>query len=248
MLPDNNLNTDIKIFSSPYELAESFAGELVKMVMESAKKKKNISIALSGGYTPALLFSLLADHYSDIVPWEYVNLFWGDERCVPPDDPESNYGMTRRKLIDRIDIPLSNVHRIRGENYPESEALRYSEEISDFTVKRFGLPLFDLVILGLGEDGHIASIFPGNEDLFHSDNICETAIHPVTLQKRITLTGRIINNADVVTFMVTGHKKADVVEKIINRNRSDLVFPASHVNPVYGVLNWLLDKGAGRLL
>ena len=242
------MDTVVKIFSTPFELADNFAGELVKMIMESSKEKRLLTIALSGGYTPELLFSLLGEHYSDSVIWNYVHFFWVDERCVPPDDPESNFGMTRRKLIERIDIPSSNIHRIRGENNPENEASRYSHEISDFTRQRDGLPLFDIIMLGLGEDGHTASIFPGNEELFHSDDICEVTVHPVTRQKRITLTGRIINNAEFVTFIVTGKKKADVVEKIIKKNRPDVIFPASYVVPLYGVLRWFLDEDAGRLL
>ncbi|MBE3084851.1 MAG: 6-phosphogluconolactonase [Bacteroidetes bacterium] len=236
------------MFATPYELAEKFADGLISMIIESAKEKKFFSVALSGGSTPELLFSLLGDHFSKSVPWEFVLFFWGDERCVSPDNPESNYGMTRRKLLEKINIPSSNIHRIRGEDDPEKEASRYSEEISDYTGKRNGLPLFNLVILGLGEDGHTASIFPENKELLNSDKICEVAVHPLTLQKRITLTGRVINNADSVNFLVTGAKKADIVEKIIKKNPIALNFPASFIVPVYGELRWLIDKEAGRLL
>lgn len=242
------MDKSVKIFATPYELAEKFADELVRMITESARKKKFFSVALSGGSTTELLFSLLGDHFSKSVPWEFVHFFWGDERCVSPDNPESNYGMTRRKLLEKINIPSSNIHRIRGEDDPEKEASRYSEEISDYTGKRNGLPLFNLVILGLGEDGHTASIFPENKELLNSDKICEVAVHPLTLQKRITLTGRVINNADSVNFLVTGAKKADIVEKIIKKNPIALNFPASFIVPVYGELRWLIDKEAGRLL
>lgn len=242
------MDKSVKIFATPYELAEKFADGLISMIIESAKEKKFFSVALSGGSTPELLFSLLGDHFSKSVPWEFVHFFWGDERCVSPDNPESNYGMTRRKLLEKINIPSSNIHRIRGEDDPEKEASRYSEEISDYTGKRNGLPLFNLVILGLGEDGHTASIFPENKELLNSDKICEVAVHPLTLQKRITLTGRVINNADSVNFLVTGAKKADIVEKIIKKNPIALNFPASFIVPVYGELRWLIDKEAGRLL
>ena len=242
------MDKSVKIFATPYELAEKFADGLISMIIESAKEKKFFSVALPGGSTPELLFSLLGDHFSKSVPWEFVHFFWGDERCVSPDSPESNYGMTRRKLLEKINIPSSNIHRIRGEDDPEKEASRYSEEISDYTGKRNGLPLFNLVILGLGEDGHTASIFPENKELLNSDKICEVAVHPLTLQKRITLTGRVINNADSVNFLVTGAKKADIVEKIIKKNPIALNFPASFIVPVYGELRWLIDKEAGRLL
>ena len=242
------MDKSIKIFLSPYELAEKFAEELVKTITESAKKRKFFSIALSGGSTPEILFSVLGDHFSKSVPWEHVQFFWGDERCVPPDSRESNYGMAMRKFLEKIKIPASNIHRIIGEGDPEKEAFRYSEEISEYTVKRDGMPIFDLIILGLGEDGHTASIFPGNKELLDSSKICEVAVHPLTLQKRITLTGRVINNADSVNFLVTGAKKADIVEKIINKNPVAINFPAYFIVPVYGELRWLIDKEAGRLL
>lgn len=245
---DIQLDKVIKIFSSPYELAEKFAKELISIITDSAKKKKLISVALSGGSTPELLFSVLGNDFSKSVPWEYVHFFWGDERCVPPDNPESNYGMALRKLFEKIDIPSSNIHRIKGEAVPEEEAYRYSEEISEFTDKRDGFPLFDLIILGLGEDGHTASIFPGYNGFFVSDKVCEVAVHPVTKQKRITITGRVINNAVSVTFLVTGKKKADIVEKILKKSASSHNFPASYIVPLYGTLSWFIDEDAGGLL
>lgn len=239
------MDKSIKIFPTPYELAEKFAEEMVGMITESAKKKKPFTVALSGGTTPELLYSLLGDHFSKSATWEYVHFFWGDERCVPPDNHESNYGMTQRVLFEKIDIPSANIHRIKGEKNSEKEVSRYSKEINDFTDKRDSLPTFDLIILGLGEDGHTASIFPGHLELIGSDKICEVAVHPVTLQKRITLTGKVINNADTVVFLVTGKKKAGIVEKIIKKDSSAQNFPASYIVPVYGVLNWYLDKAAG---
>jgi 6-phosphogluconolactonase len=238
----------LNIFSTPYELAEKFAEEFAGKVTESAKFNKRISVALSGGTTPELLFSLLGDHFSKSIPWEYVHFFWGDERCVPPDDKESNYGMTHRRLFEKIDIPASNIHRIRGEDNPGEEASRYSEELADFLNSRDGMPLFDLIILGLGEDGHTASIFPGHKELFSSDKICEVTVHPVTLNKRITITGKVINNADSVAFLVTGKKKAEIIEKIIKKSGMAQNFPASSVVPVYGILSWYLDRDAAMLI
>jgi len=242
------LDKIVKIFPTPYALAEKFAEELVIRMAESAKRKIPFSVVLSGGSTPELLYSVVGDHFSNSVSWEFVHFFWGDERCVPPDSYESNYGMSRRALLDKIKIPLSNIHRIRGEDDPEKEAYRYSEDISCNTRKRDGLPVFDLIILGLGEDGHIASIFPANKMLLNSDKICEVAVHPATLQKRISLSGRVINNADSVCFLVTGKKKAEIVESIINKNASAYNFPASSIVPVYGELVWFIDKEAARLV
>jgi len=135
-----------------------------------------------------------------------------------------------------------------GENDPYNEIQRYSDEISAFTRRRNGMPVFDLVILGLGTDGHTASIFTANTDLITSGKTCDIAFHPVTNQKRITLTARIINNADRVVFLVTGKNKARVVEEIIKKSKSALKYPASYILPSGGSLNWYLDNEAAGLL
>jgi 6-phosphogluconolactonase len=240
------LKTDIKIFKTPDELAEKLAQEIVLRITDSAQKKKIITIALSGGSTPELLFSKLGNDYSTSVPWEYVHFFWGDERCVSPDNIESNFGMAKRLLFEKISIPKRNIHRIRGEADPEQEALRYSKVVSGFTGNRDGFPLLDLILLGMGDDGHTASIFPGNLDLLSSLNICEVAIHPLTDQKRITLTGKVINNADSIYFLVTGKKKALIVDEILKASESSLNYPASHIMPLYGSLIWFLDEEAAN--
>lgn len=242
------MKKSVEIYATPDDLAEKLAEELVSMILNPGKMKKQFSIALSGGSTPDLLFSLLGDQYSNSVPWEYVHFFWGDERCVSPDDPESNYGMVRRNFLDKISIPSYNIHRIKGEDNPETEASIYSNDISNYTMKRDGLPIFDFIILGLGEDGHTASIFPENIELLNSDKICEVSVHPVTMQKRITLTGRVINNAKKVVFLVAGKQKAGIIEKIFNKSALAVNFPAFHIVPVYGELKWIIDKEAASLL
>lgn len=241
------MDTTIKISQTPAELAKDFAGEIAKMINESGRRKRFMNIALSGGSTPKMLFSVLAEKFSDSVSWEWVHFFWGDERCVPPDSPESNFGMTKEVLFGKIRINDSNIHRIIGEDDPEKEAERYSEEISYFTRENNGLPVFDLIILGLGEDGHTASIFPGNNTLFSSDKICEVAQHPVTSQKRITVTGPVINNAGIIVFLVTGASKAKMVSEIIE-NPGIVDYPAASVEPVHGTLKWYLDIDAASML
>lgn len=237
----------VKIFPTPYELAEKFAEELVRTITESATNKRPFTVALSGGSTPELLFSVLSNNFSGYATWKHVQFFWGDERCVPPDDPESNYGMTKRLFLDKIKIPPANIHRIMGEENPAEEVVRYSNEIVHFTREREGLPQFDLIILGLGEDGHTASIFPGNYKLLNSDKICEIAIHPVSSRLRITITGRVINNAEKVVFLVTGANKAGIVSAIIE-NQGTVDYPAAHIEPRTGVLKWYLDDAAAKLI
>jgi 6-phosphogluconolactonase len=242
------LKKTVKIFSSPDELSSEFASALTGLIKESALKKQIFTVALSGGSTPELLFTKLGAQYSESVPWEYVHFFWGDERCVPPDNSESNYGMTLSRFLSKIDIPSRNIHRIKGEDDPEAEASRYSGEISRFTVQREGLPAFSVLILGMGDDGHTASIFPGHTELLNSDKICEVAVHPVTSQKRITITGRVINNAELVYFLVTGKKKQDILEEIVNSKPTAINYPAFFIEPVYGSLCWYVDRDAAELL
>lgn len=241
------LETIIKISQTPDELAVDLAREMVEMTGRSALRKKSLSVALSGGSTPKLLYSVLGSKFADLASWKYVHFFWGDERCVPPDDSESNYRMAGEVLLNKIKIPKENIHRIFGENDPESEAVRYSQEIIDKTRNRNNLPVFDLVILGLGGDGHTASIFPGDNELLKSGKICAVAKHPRTGQKRITLTAPVINNADNIVFLVTGSDKAEVVAGIIE-NPGIVDYPAALIEPSHGILKWYLDMDAASML
>jgi 6-phosphogluconolactonase len=245
---NNNLEFKKKIFSTPVGLAEAFSEELVTRIKVTGNNNENFTLVLSGGNTPDLMFSVLADHFAASIDWRYVHLFWGDERCVSPEDRESNYRTVLQNLIRKIDIPDINIHRIRGEQNPALEVLRYSKEVAEFTRSRNGLPVFDLVLLGIGEDGHIASIFPDNPDSFQSDQICEVVRHPATSQKRITLTGQVINNSDSIIFLVTGRKKAKIVSEVLNKKDISVNYPAFKVLPEYGYTEWFLDKEAASLL
>lgn len=232
----------MKVFKNTKELALAFCDELLKL----NQNKKKFTIALSGGSTPKIIFRLLANEYKTKVNWNKIHLFWGDERCVPPDDIESNYGMTKKYLLDFVDIPDENIHRIFGEDDPESEAKRYSEEIKSNVASKNGLPCFDLVMLGLGEDGHTGSIFPNQMKLLHSEKICEVAVHPSTGQKRITLTGKVINNSNEVIFLVTGENKASILKKILIEKKK--TFPAEFIKPVNGSLKYFVDSESAKLL
>lgn len=242
------MNTAIQIFPTPKALAESLALELVNLINKTSADDFPFTIALSGGKTPELLFSVLGDKFASSVKWDLVHFFWVDERCVPPDDPESNFRITNEALLGKITIPQDNVHRIKGEEDPETEAVRYSGEINDVVGHRMRLPRFDIILLGLGEDGHTASIFPGNLQLFKSENICEASVHPVSGQKRITLTGKVINNSKNIFFIVTGKNKALIVKSILVKENQGKQYPAYYILPAYGRLIWYLDKDAGSLL
>jgi 6-phosphogluconolactonase len=242
------LNRTVKIYGTPQELAETFASDLVNRINRTGKKKSLFTIALSGGNTPKLLFKILADKYKESVDWSVVNFFWVDERCVPPGDTESNYGMTRQILFSNIIVPENNIHRIRGEEDPDNEAKKYSEEIVANTKSKNMMPMFDLIILGMGEDGHTASIFQGNLKLLNSSRVYEATVHPVSGQKRITITGKVINNASEVIFIVTGSNKASVVRSIFNKDAESVNFPAAYIAPSHGKLTWLLDEKAGEFI
>jgi 6-phosphogluconolactonase len=167
---------------------------------------------------------------------------------VAPDSDESNYLMAYDALLAELAIPEENIHRIMGEADPEEEALRYGEEIREQLNSRDDLPVFDLVMLGLGEDGHTASIFPDRMDLLTSDQVCAVAVHPQTGQQRITLTGRVINNANTIYFLVSGEGKAERISEIMNNDEKAFALPAYHILPVSGTLIWFLDEDASEMI
>ncbi|MCW5517077.1 6-phosphogluconolactonase [Muriicola sp. Z0-33] len=234
-----------KVYTSKMDLAREFAKWMSKFIDDS---QNEVNIALSGGSTPKLIFEELASEYKDKIDWSRVHFYWGDERCVPPTDMDSNFGMTAELLLSKISIPSENVHRIKGENTPGEEAVNYSKLLQHRLTVKDNIPCFDLVILGMGDDGHTASIFPHQIELWDADNNCEVATHPETGQNRITLTGKLINNAKMVTFLVTGANKADKVREIIKREGHFEDYPASLVAPISGDLNWFLDSEAAAEL
>lgn len=230
---------ETRIYNNKQEVAEYFSKYLEQLITE----KDKLSVALSGGSTPKVVFDHLSNHYAHL-DWSKVHFFWGDERCVPPGHEESNYKMTVDHLLSNIDIPSENIHRIKGENDPLSEAKDYSEQLNGLLPIVQDIPQFDLVILGMGGDGHTASIFPHEIQLWDSDKLCEVAIHPDSGQKRITLTGQVINNAQQVAFLVTGGDKKEKVIEIMNHTELSRNYPASLVAPTSGKLLWFLDNAA----
>lgn len=240
-----SVNYQLKIFSSLEELSEAFAEILIT---ELSASKDNFNLALSGGSTPKFIYKFLAENYQTKINWNKINFFWGDERCVPPTDDESNYKMTFDNLLSKINVYGKNIFRIKGEENPESEAKNYSNIILHNLPQQNNLPAFDMIMLGLGEDGHTASIFPNQMYLLNDRDICSVAVHPITKQKRITLTGRVINNSRNIVFIVTGKNKSKIVNDILNRRLNSKNYPASFIKPVNGKLIWLIDKEAAILL
>jgi 6-phosphogluconolactonase len=243
--PDN-MTKNVHVFKDPEALAESMGNQLMAWIADA--RGDHFHLALSGGTTPNLLFSALASKYSDSVLWQKVHFWWADERMVPPDHPESNFGVARKLLFSKIVLPEKNIHRVRGEMNPLQEAASYAQKIAEELKISDGWPLFDLILLGMGEDGHTASIFPDQLEMLESEHFCEVAYHPVTLQPRITLTGRVINHARNICFLVTGTNKAGRLSEILSENEKAKLLPATYVQPVNGKLHWYIDKNAAQLL
>lgn len=233
------------IRDNPEEVAQKFAERLSEWIAES--EQDIFHIALSGGSTPRLLFDLLAREYHNKFPWESMHFWWGDERCVPPDHKESNYGMTHEHLFKHIDIPAGNIHRVRGELDPQLEVRRYEQEIKDHLPKVGVWPRFDLVILGLGTDGHTASIFPHQMELLEDPNVCVLAEHPDSGQIRVSLSGKAINSARRISFLATGASKTEKYTEIEEAKGDYLSYPAAHIHPDEGDLYWFIDSAAAGI-
>jgi 6-phosphogluconolactonase len=224
------------------ELATAAVNRIVKLATSAIAERGRFLMALSGGSTPRPTYRLLAEEpYSRMIDWSRVELFWGDERSVPPDDAESNYRMARRALIDRVGIPDAQVHRIPGELQPRDAAAAYRRELDD-VLGRAGR--FDVILLGLGPDGHTASLFPCTSALAAK----ERKVVAVYVEKlnawRVTLTLPVINAARHVIFLVTGLNKAEALARV----RAGEQLPAGRVHPANGTLTWFVDQAAATLL
>lgn len=240
------MKDNLIIYHDPTELADQISDRLMELISKSTGSRFNL--AISGGATPNLLFSALASKYSDSVLWQKTHFWWVDERMVPAIDPESNFGTVVQLLFSKIEIPEKNIHYIHGDANPTRESEFYAGKIKQELPAKNGWPMFDLILLGMGGDGHTASIFPDQIGLMRSDQICEIAHHPVTNQTRITLTGRVIDNAALVWFLVTGAEKTKRLAEIICKKENTTGFPAAWIDPVHGELSWILDESAASLL
>ena len=237
---------EINIFKTKYALYQDFTGRLKEIV----SGKEVVTVALSGGSTPKSLFDYWAQLPKGEIEWEKIKFFWGDERCVPPTNNESNYKMTKEHLFDFVVVPDKNIFRIWGENDPEWEAERYGKLLDRELETVNGVPSFDIMMLGMGDDGHTASIFPhGMAPFWNSPENCVATIHPLSGQKRVSLSGKVINAAKNIFFLITGENKANKVKEIAEQpNQAREKYPAALVQPDSGNLYWFLDSEAGKLL
>jgi len=233
------------IFDSAQAVIESLAEEFLNY----SKQGDAIHISLSGGSTPSRLFRYLAStEYATRIRWSNLHFWWGDERCVAISDADSNYGEVKALLFDHIQIPAKNIHRIRGELPPAEAAQFFSAEMADVLLKA-ERPVYDWVLLGVGEDGHTASLFPGQTDMQTTED-CVIACHPKTKQQRISITAPVIATAKRVSYLVLGATKAPILEAIYmakyESSQTAKFYPAAQISSTLGVTEWYLDRLAAE--
>lgn len=240
--------SNVSVFDTPEQLAIAAAERFVECARGPDNELNRFSVALAGGTTPKRVYELLAtERFKELIAWSRVYLFFGDERAVPPDHPDSNYAMAYDALISKVPIPPQNVHRIIGEGNASENAGIYENELKTFFAGATW-PRFDLVFLGIGQDGHTASLFPGSEALNEKSKWVVATRSERLKQERITLTLPVINHAPQVKFLVTGSEKAQVLAEVLRPKDGSELLPAQAVRPIDGTLEWLVDKAAASAL
>jgi 6-phosphogluconolactonase len=240
----------LRIFAGLAAATDAALELVLSAAAEAVAERDSFSIALSGGNTPADLYRRLAAPPAvERVRWPAVQVFFGDERCVPPGDPESNYGMVRRTLLAGAPVPAENVHRMAGELPPGVAAAMYEDELRNaFRLPHDALPRFDLILLGMGPDGHTASLFPHTAALVERQRIVVANRVPQLNTDRLTLTLSVLNHARQVMFLVAGGDKADALAAVLEGPPAPERYPAQSVRPTDGDLIWLVDEAAAAKL
>jgi 6-phosphogluconolactonase len=233
----------LKVVPTPADVAKAAADLIVEFASAAIEKRGTFTLGLAGGSTPKALYELLAKSYADAIRWEKVEIFFGDERCVPPDHPDSNYRMALQAMLDELPIPYEKIHRMKGEIDPNEAAKEYGEMLK----ARFGDEGLDVLLLGMGDDGHTASLFPGTEALREPKHRCVANFVPKLDTWRITLTAPFINRSEQVLVLVTGGNKAARVAEVLEGEHDPDRLPIQLVNPVAGELSWILDAAAAGM-
>ena len=242
----------LNISESHGAVAQSAAAYFAAHVLKAVAARGVARVAISGGSTPKQVFALLADssqRFITDIPWQQVQLFWVDERCVPPTDPDSNYGMTSHAMLDHLPLPAANIHRMEGELDPEEAASRYESEIRNtFKLEGAETPTFDLILLGIGPDGHTASLFPHSAGLNEMARIVIANFAPEKQVWRLTLTWPVITQGREVAFLIEGKDKAEIVKTVFSGPYEPEQYPAQLIRPASGKLTLLMDAGAAAQL
>lgn len=242
-----SLSGSVFVFPDMNALSRA-AARLFKTIADtSIDTKGSCRAAISGGSTPKKLFSLFAAEYGKNIDWKNVYIFWVDERCVPEEEDESNYKHAEMLWLSAVSIPKTNIYRIQGENNPEEEAQRYEQSMK----KAFNtqdIPLFDVILLGMGGDGHTASLFPESEALAEDSRLIIPVYDKKLKHNRITMTLPVLNNARHIMFLISGRSKARVLSEIIEDPDKRQHYPAGMIQAIHGDIRWLVDSEAASLL
>jgi 6-phosphogluconolactonase len=244
-------NPDLHVFKDKESLAAAAAEAFVAAAAESVSTRGKFLIALSGGGTPQALFLLLAQSpYSTQISWPATHVFWGDERLVPPNDPGSNYYHAHRLLLDKVSIPPSHIHRLRGELPPADAVEDYEEQLQTMAVNGANWPRFDLALMGMGADGHTASLFPGSSAVTEDTRpvLSVVADYNGRPAQRVTLTPPVFNDARQVLFLVSGANKAPALAAVLGGPPNIVKWPAQSIQPLSQNLIWFVDQAAAQLL
>lgn len=238
---------EIRIMRDGGELAREAAELFLWLCEQAVAANGSFRVALAGGTTPAALYATLSSlEHAHRQDWKKVRFFFGDERCVPPSHPESNFAMANGALFQSLEIAKEQIFRIKGEEPPEAAARQYEHSLrQEWPGSDPSLPRFDLILLGLGDDGHTASLFPGTGALNEETRLVVPSTAPTGIRQRVTLTFPVLNHASVVLFLVTGQKKAGAVRMVLEKSPADgPSLPAARVCPVSGRVLWFLDRAA----
>ena len=234
---------NIQKFRDGDELSQAATKNFAELANQAIRERGRFLVSLSGGSTPMKLYARLA---SENIDWTRVHFFWGDERCVPVDDPGNTYGSMRGILFDKIGT--TNIHRVESTLEPASAAQAYAHTLSGFADAPFDFPRFDLVLLGMGDDGHTTSLFPGSQVEIETSTIAVTAHYQDRPANRVSLTPKVFNQAREIWFLVTGAGKAETLRNVIHGERNLELYPAQRIQPVNGNLVWMLDEAAGKFI
>ncbi len=243
------MQPDIRIFDDLEALSRATADLFIVSCADAIRSRDRALVALSGGNTPLQLYELLAmPSYVGQIDWGHVHVFWGDERCVPPDDPESNYRQAYDALLSHVPIPEHNIHRIQGEANPQDAALAYALHLRNFASSPLSWPRFDLVLLGMGDDGHTASLFPGSPVDVSAPTAAVTADYEGRPANRVTVTPVLFNVARRIIFLVSGESKSQTLADVLYGDYDPDRLPAQRIRPTDGDLVWLVDRAAASKL
>ncbi len=242
------MKPEIHIFKDLEELSQHAAKLFVEQSAEAIHERGRFLVALNGGSTPTRLFQLLATDFREKVDWSNTHVFWGDERLVSTRDPENSYGQARDLFLRHVPIPERNVHRVKTELSPAEAAEDYSLTLKQFATPRLEWICFDIVYLGMGEDGHTASLFPGSPINVNEAVIPVTADYQGRPARRLTLTPLVLNNARMIAFMATGEKKAATLAQVLSGRYNPELYPTQRIDPKDGKVIWLVDEDAASKL